>query len=288
MHCGEWMARNWGRWAAPDHIWPTNDYAELNHRYRRPASKYGEMIRQLKLSPIAKAQITLRFCNLISKYTDRARGVGRLVGTLRFCILVGGVLVPALVVAGELIEDQCLETPVTPWVTLGVSMVVSLSNGYMEAFTVSAKHRTVLLTLRQLDYEAWSFISLSGRYGKYKRHAQCWRRFAAQVEQINANTTENFALLANDAESGEQSKGVARNTSGPIPGFEIVTESPGGSMTSHSDDDEITSGYVIGVHHPPPPSETSSDVEIQLRPGYGSLTRALSAVDEEGGGLEDG
>jgi hypothetical protein len=224
----------------------------------------------------------LRFTDLITNYTNRVYWAGVQVATLRTIILFGRVLIPSLVIAGELIEDNCNERPITPWVTLGVSIVVSLSTGWMETFSMSRQYQTYLLTRHQLDQEAWTFISLSGRYSKYKRHAHCWRRFAAQVEHVHSLGVENYAMMGQDNDVYETNPPDTRID------FTIPTSENGGSMTSHSDDDEIAGGYVIGVQHPRAASSIPMTGTLAFGANGGSTTYMSNPViRRQNSGTED-
>ena len=229
-------------WILPEKdIWPINDYASLNIKYVKPAAKYTEMIRQLKISPYAKTQLTLRFTNLVSRYDKLISVYNFRLNFLRVLVMCGGTMVPSLVVAGEILDDdQCQKPHIVAWVTLVISIITSISSACMEIFSIQTKYQNFILTSRQLDHEAWTFLSLSGRYAKFKRHSQCWRKFAIQVEHINSMSIENFATLSQDPEPANppSMRYIRANE---------FSQSVGSTLTSHSDDLEIGDGRVSGV-----------------------------------------
>ncbi|MCH9717321.1 MAG: DUF4231 domain-containing protein [Gammaproteobacteria bacterium] len=222
-------------------IWPTNHYASLNTKYKKSSAKYAEMIRQLKLSPYAKTQLTLRFTNLVNRYDRLIKTYNFRLNFLRVLVMCGGTLVPSLVVAGEILDDdECRKPHIVAWITLVISIITSMSSACMEIFSIQTKYQNFILTSRQLDYEAWTFFSLSGRYSKFKRHAYCWRKFAIQVEHINSMSIENFASLSQDQEPSNPSSMRYIRTN-------EFSQSVGSTLTSHSDDLEIGDGRVSGV-----------------------------------------
>lgn len=223
--------------------WATNDYAVYNDHFTDSNSRYTELLRQLRLSPIAKASITLRFVKLVGTYETRIRRLSWFVSIARWTMLLGGILLPSLIVAAELVKDQCKEQPVIPWISLIVSIATGASAGALENFSLPRRLQVCEIALRHLDAEGWNFYTLSGRYSKYKHHFQCWRRFMAQVEHINSISIDQTIGMAfdNDQEKKDDWKSEEMMR---------IAASVEGSMATHSEDEDMTGGFVIGARHP--------------------------------------
>lgn len=236
------------------HEWATNDYAVYNDHFTDSNSRYTELLRQLRLSPIAKASITLRFVKLVVTYESRITRLSWFVSIARWTMLIGGILLPSLIVAGELAEDQCKERPVVPWISLIVSIATGASAGALENFSLPRRLQVCEIALRHLNAEGWNFYTLSGRYSKYKHHFQCWRRFMAQVEHIHAVSIDQTIGMAfdNDQEKRDDWKSEEMMR---------IAASVEGSMATHSEDEDMTGGFVIGARHPTA-SNRAHNVEV--------------------------
>lgn len=105
-------------------------------------------------------------------------------------MLVGGIANPTLIssLISPALENSECPSPAALVTSLVMSVVVSISSGYMEVFGVSRKYQAYFSTITALRQEAFMFLALTGRYRKYKSHKRCWRKFMHNIEVINSTT----------------------------------------------------------------------------------------------------
>ena len=146
------------------------------------------------LSAFARRLILIRYLRIARTYRNQYAAARTLSYSLRFMVLVGGIASPTLIsslIAPSIDYQNDSETCPSPHalvISLILSVVVSLSNGYMEVFGVVRKHQAYLSTITALRQEAFMFLSLTGRYRRHKEHETCWRKFLHNVEVINSTT----------------------------------------------------------------------------------------------------
>ncbi len=83
------------------------------------------------------------------------------------------------------------------WVTWGISLLVTISNGILTLFKIDKKYYFLHTTYEQLQSEGWQFLELTGRYSgilnRHKRiptHANQFLYFCYAIEKIKMKQVE--------------------------------------------------------------------------------------------------
>lgn len=133
----------------------------------------------------------IRYLRIARSYRQKYLAARTLSYSLRFVVLVGGIANPTLIsslISPSLENSEDCPSPAALVTSLIISVVVSISSGFMEVFGVSRKHQAYFSTITALRQEAFMFLALTGRYRKYKSHKRCWRKFMHNIEVINSTT----------------------------------------------------------------------------------------------------
>lgn len=143
---------------------------------------FTKVLEQMTLTDYAKNNIRLRYVAIVLDSHKQHERITTSYNCHRIMILLSGILIPTLVS----INDNVPNATAMFWVTLTVSLLGSISTAWIEYFNTTQMHYTYLSLSASLEQEGWSFASLSGRYGKYRLHEDCWKKFMNNVERIHA------------------------------------------------------------------------------------------------------
>jgi len=154
-----------------------------NEHKRKPADAFVAALDTVEIPGSIKLYINERFINLVTKYKKR-RVKWKYISTISRCIVtIGSIITPVLI---TLYDDQNGERPGTSRVIVGISLVVSITNGLHEIFSSTKRYISFGITEDNLVSEGWGFITLSGKYKDYETHDECVRLFMGSVEKIHA------------------------------------------------------------------------------------------------------
>lgn len=166
--------------------------------------QFRTTLRTLDLENHAKTQIVVRYMVVTRQFIRHSQRITFFYNSMRVIIIFGGLLTPALIT----VFPQVCESGFDPWIpTLIISLLVSASNSFIEVFGIVKRHQTAMATKGALMNEGWHFASLSGRYGKYTHHRQCWRKFMFYVNQLVAKA-ENQYILSDNALNTRMPRGA--------------------------------------------------------------------------------
>lgn len=140
--------------------------------------------------------LRMRLIQSLESFTRRTNSLYLLFQGLRAMVLGGSVMMPALLftVASQ-IEIEKRE-PVF-WVCFSLSVTVGLSTAVLEGFSVGRQYHESLATSERLQLEFWSFVSLSGKYAKYRTHNDAWKHFFKMFEKTTTKHVEATLLPSN-------------------------------------------------------------------------------------------
>ena len=81
---------------------------------------------------------------------------------------------------------------ITYWSSWSISLVVTVSNGFLQLFSLDKNYFNYSLTVEQLKTEGWQFFGLSGKYEDYKEHnMESYKMFCKNIENIKRKQIEN-------------------------------------------------------------------------------------------------
>ena len=91
---------------------------------------------------------------------------------------------------------------VTFWSSWSISLMVTISNGFLQLFSLDKNYFNYALVVEQLKTEGWQFFGLSGKYEEYPKHdTKAYKEFCKAIESIKRNK-QRFSNNTNLFESG--------------------------------------------------------------------------------------
>lgn len=166
-----------------------------SQNFKRGGSKQSleELIDVLDLTDLQKRFLRSRWLEQLLWMGTRTKSARNWYYTLRLTTIIGGVIVPVLVVLNT--SNNSLDknfAPAVRWLTVGVSAVVAVSSAVEEFFHYGDRWRHYRQTAESLKTQGWQFSQLCGLYGSYNSHQEAFPNFAAQVEGILQRDVEVY------------------------------------------------------------------------------------------------
>jgi hypothetical protein len=152
------------------------------------------------LTQYQKLLLHARYVHVLDEFRARCSYYSWLFHCSRIIVTVGSLLVPALLSVqysnSTIIQTASIESQVY-WITWGISLLVTISNGILTLFKIDKKYYFLNTTYEQLKSEGWQYLELTGRYSgilnKRKRaptHANQFLYFCYAIEKIKMKQVE--------------------------------------------------------------------------------------------------
>ena len=180
----------------------------------------------------ALATITLRadqriifeehYINTIQESYEKCSRTAYLFHSNRIIVTIGSVIVPALLSIQYNQTTTQFSTSIY-WCTWFVSLLVTISNGFLTLFKFDKKYFLFHATYEQLRSEGWQYLALTGSYHKDgATHEQQFTKFMHTVEKILMRQAQEQFIKLQDVNSAPA---TSTNSSG-IPNLLEVSKSP--------------------------------------------------------------
>jgi len=159
------------------------------------------------LSILQRQSLKERYRFLLSEYSRRCALYAILFYVLRITMTVGSLAVPALLT----IQNSPGAPAYAYWVTWGISLAGTTSNGIMTLFKLDKRFFMLHATMERLRSETWQYIQLAGRYSGVHHHnhtpthANQFVFYCSQLEKINMKRVDEEYIKVAD-ESNHASK----------------------------------------------------------------------------------
>ena len=126
---------------------------------KTPESSLFEIFENLQIEQYKKTVLQERYLTVLNNFHQRSKTLSLMFYTTRIIVTVGSILVPAfLSIQGSTYQMQIY------WTTWILSILVTISNGFMTLFKIDKKYFFIHTTLELLYSEGWQYVGLSGRY----------------------------------------------------------------------------------------------------------------------------
>jgi hypothetical protein len=152
-----------------------------------------DIINSLELpSKTDKHILKSRFLYEVLYYDARRNHAKKYYNGFRFIVTVGSILLPALLSIGQMDPAKLPNNfdQVSYWSTWGISLTVTVCNGFLQLFSLDKNYFECSLTSEQLKTEGWQFFQLSGKYDDYEDHKEAYRPFCKSIENIKRKQIE--------------------------------------------------------------------------------------------------
>ena len=159
------------------------------------SSRVDKVIDELELpSGTNKELLKLRFVDEVEFYEKKRDSTKRYYNFFRFTVTTGSILLPAILSIGQMDPAKLPKNfdQITYWSSWSISLLVTISNGFLQLFSLDKNYFNYSLTVEQLKTEGWQFFGLSGKYEDYKEHdLESYKNFCKNIETIKRKQIEN-------------------------------------------------------------------------------------------------
>ena len=136
--------------------------------------------------------IKLRFLEQIRYYEKKRDITGRFYNIFRFTVTFGSIVLPALLSIGQMDPEKLPRNfdQISYWMTWMISLIVTMSNGFLQLFSLDKNFFNYSVVVEQLKTEGWQFFSLSGKYSDFDTHQEAYKVFLKYIESIKRKQVE--------------------------------------------------------------------------------------------------
>jgi hypothetical protein len=133
-----------------------------------------------------------RFLYEVLNYDARRDYTKKYYNGFRFTVTVGSILLPAILSIGQMDPDKLPDNfdDISYWTAWSISLMVTVSNGFLQLFSLDKNYFEYAITSEQLKTEGWQFLQLSGKYDEYPDHKSAYRPFCKSIELIKRKQVE--------------------------------------------------------------------------------------------------
>ena len=158
------------------------------------SSKISNVIDSLILpDDTNKEIIRLRFVDEVEYYEKKRDSTKRYYNIFRFIVTVGSILLPAILSIGQMDPTKLPKNfgEITYWSSWSISLMVTISNGFLQLFSLDKNYFNYSLVVEQLKTEGWQFFGLSGKYDDHDTHnKKSYKEFCKAIESIKRKQVE--------------------------------------------------------------------------------------------------
>ena len=141
----------------------------------------------------SKEIIKARFVDEVDYYEKKRDKTKKYYNVFRFIVTTGSILLPALLSIGQMDPNKLPKNfdQISYWSTWSISLMVTISNGFLQLFSLDKNFFSYSLVVEQLKTEGWQYFGLSGKYEEYNTHnREAYKEFCKAVENIKRKQIE--------------------------------------------------------------------------------------------------
>lgn len=158
----------------------------------------SEIIETLQLSSdksknaTDKSILKNRFLSEVINYQSRRDNTKKYYNSFRFMVTTGSILLPAILSIGQMDPAKLPANfdNVSYWAAWSISLMVTISNGFLQLFSLDKNYFDYAITTEQLKTEGWQFFQLSGKYEDFESHEEAYKTFSKSIETIKRKQVE--------------------------------------------------------------------------------------------------
>ena len=162
-----------------------------------------------------KEIIKSRFVEEVSLYEKKRDHTKKYYNIFRFVVTIGSIFLPAILSMGQMDPTKLPKNfdQVTYWSSWSISLMVTISNGFLQLFSLDKNYFNYSIVVEQLKTEGWQYFGLSGKYEEYDTHTkEAYKEFCKAIENIKRKQIEQeFQGKGNNAKKKENKENKENN-----------------------------------------------------------------------------
>ena len=237
-----------------------------------------DIINSLELSSETdKSILKSRFLYEVLNYDARKLHTKKYYNGFRFVVTVGSILLPAILSIGQMDPAKLPKNfdSVTYWGAWSISLMVTVSNGFLQLFSLDKNYFEFSLTSEQLKTEGWQYFQLSGKYDDFPDHKTAYRPFCKSIENIKRKQVEKEFSGKGESKKKKEfdfAKELKNNLPDQFAGSQLS-----GSQVTGSPPSEASILSLLGKIAPEKVQEAAATASKAAK----TATKAATAVQEE-------
>ena len=140
-----------------------------------------------------KEIIKTRFVDEVDYYEKKRNKTRSYYNVFRFIVTTGSILLPAILSIGQMDPNKLPKhfDQITYWSSWTISLMVTISNGFLQLFSLDKNYFNYSLVVEQLKTEGWQYFGLSGKYEDFDEHdTRSYKMFCKAIETIKRKQVE--------------------------------------------------------------------------------------------------
>ncbi len=179
---------------------------------------YKQVLASVTLCAEKRTIIEERYIRMLQASFWKCRRISMLYNTSRIVITIGSIIVPALISIQYISEAPFLFTQSVYWATWVLSLLVTISNGFLTMFKFDRKYYLYHASFEQMKTEGWQYLALTGNYkGPAVTHETEFNHFTQTIERIRMRQTEEEYIRLQDVNGPQKGSGLTVGNSTGIP-----------------------------------------------------------------------
>jgi len=149
-----------------------------------------------------------RFLSEVLSYEKRRDGTKKYYNIFRFLVTTGSIILPAMMSIGQMDPSKLPANfdNISYWTSFMISLTVTISNGFLQLFSLDKNYFEFSLTTEQLKTEGWQFFQLAGKYEDYPNHEEAYKPFSKSIENIKRKQVEKEFQGKGDVNKNKKDK----------------------------------------------------------------------------------
>jgi hypothetical protein len=154
-----------------------------------------------------------RFLSEVLGYEKRRDHTKKYYDVFRFMVTTGSILLPAIMSVGQMDPEKLPDNfdNISYWTAFMISLTVTISNGFLQLFSLDKNYLEFSLTVEQLKTEGWQFFQLAGKYEDYESHGDAYKAFSKSIENIKRKQVEKEFQGKGDVNKNKKDKSSEKN-----------------------------------------------------------------------------
>ena len=164
--------------------------------------------RDPKKNETRKSILKNRFLSEVINYENRRDHTKKYYNVFRFIVTTGSILLPAIMSIGQMDPNKLPANfdNISYWTSFFISLSVTISNGFLQLFSLDKNYFEFSLTAEQLKTEGWQFFQLAGKYEDYATHTDAYKPFSKSIENIKRKQVEKEFQGKGDVNKNKKEK----------------------------------------------------------------------------------